>query len=73
MINEEKILGIYADQGFSLEEPDDFILFLRYKGKLITKFSSHSQIGTKRRKVRGACKQFLNKVKDITFDLSRAC
>jgi hypothetical protein len=33
-----EVLGTYADQGFSAEEPDDHILILNHEGALVGRF-----------------------------------
>jgi hypothetical protein len=33
-----EVLGSYADQGFSIQEPDDHILILNHQGALVGRF-----------------------------------
>jgi len=49
-------LGTFADQGFTLEHPDDHIVELHHQGELVARFS---QTGATRESLQAECARHL--------------
>jgi hypothetical protein len=53
---ERELLDLYADQGFTLEEPDDDLLILKQQGEIVGRFA---QTGATAESIRNACAKHL--------------
>lgn len=60
-MNQHEILGEYADEGFHVEEPDDDVLTLYFKDRMVAAFS---QLGATQRSIRNACKRFMGRMRE---------